>query len=324
MAHDLVNAMVPVLGRSLDPKFNVFDVMHHGLHEKQVSNVFAWLLDREGTHGLGDRFVRIFVAAVNADPQTAEALPADGVYRVQQEVDTSGPQERADIADLVLEGDASALVIENYFTTDGHGHDYESYLAYGAREEKRARVVLLCGKVQSHLMTNGWDQAAVVTYGSVIDRLYSELGDDRGYRKAHPEAFAFIEQIHRKFTEGAGPVDDSNVLDFVVAMCETGEARRYQTAPVEAATKQFVIDLAAQARERFGEGRALLMEVKRRLRDFSSAVLVGQLNDALGQGATANAAANLQGIAQWTIYFHETGEKPGLLAPLRIKFGPSA
>lgn len=324
MAHDLVNAMVPVLGRSLDPKFNVFDVMHHGLHEKQVSNVFAWLLDREGTHGLGDRFVRIFVAAVNADPQTAEALPADDVYRVQQEVDTSGPQERPDIADLVLEGDASALVIENYFTTDGHGHDYESYLAYGAREEKRARVVLLCGKVQSHLMTNGWDQAAVVTYGSVIDRLYSELGDDRGYRKAHPEAFAFIEQIHRKFTEGAGPVDDSNVLDFVVAMCETGEARRYQTTPVEAATKQFVTDLAAQARERFGEGRALLMEVKRRLRDFSSAVLVGQLNDALGQGATANAAANLQGIAQWTIYFHETGEKPGLLAPLRIKFGPSA
>lgn len=254
MARDLVNAMVPVLGRSLDPKFNVFDVMHHGLHEKQVSNVFAWLLDREGTHGLGDRFVRIFVDAVNADPQTAEPLPAEDVYWVRQEVDTSGPQERADIADLVLEGKESVLVIENYFTTDGHGHGYKRYLAHGAREGKRARVVLLCGKVQSHLLTNEWDQAAVVTYGSVIDRLHSQLSEDRGYRKAHPEAFAFIEQIHRKFTEGAGPVDDSNVLDFVVAMCATGEARRYQTTPVEAATKQFATDLAARHESALAKG----------------------------------------------------------------------
>lgn len=324
MAHDLVNAMVPVLGRSLDPKFNVFDVMHHGLHEKQVSNVFGWLLNREGTHGLGDRFVRIFVDAVNADPQTVEALPADDVYRVQQEVDTSGPQERADIADLVLEGDESVLVIENYFTTDGHGHHYQRYLAHGAREGKRARVVLLCGKVQSHLLTNDWDQAAVVTYGSVIDRLYSQLSGDRGYRTAHPEAFAFIEQIHRKFTEGAGPVDDSNVLDFVVAMCATGEARRYQSTPVEAATKQFATDLAAQARERFGEGRDLLMEVKGRLRDFSGAVLVGQLNDVLGEGAAVKAVANLQGLYQWTIAFQGSSEASRAVAPLRIKFGPSA
>lgn len=324
MAADLVNAMVPVLGRSLDPQFNVFDVMHHGLHEKQVSNVFGWLLSREGTHGLGDRFVRIFVGAVNADPQTLEGLPVDDVYRVQQEVDTAGAKERPDIADLVLEGEESVLVIENYFTTDGHGHDYKRYLAHGAREGKRARVVLLCGKVQSHLLTNDWDQAAVVTYGSVIDRLYSELREDRAYSKAHPEAFAFIEQIHRKFTEGAGPVDDSNVLDFVVAMCATGEARRYQTTPVEAATKQFATDLAAQARERFGEGRDLLMEVKGRLRDFSATVLVGQLNDALGEGAAAKAVANLQGLYQWTIAFQGSSEASRAVAPLRIKFGPSA
>lgn len=224
MAHDLVNAMVPVLGRSLDPTFNVFDVMHHGLHEKQVSDVSAWLLGREGTHGLGDRFVRIFVEAVKADPQTAEALPADDVYWVRQEVDTSDLEEGADIADLVLESDASVLVIGNYFTSDGHGHGYERYLAHGERSGKRARVVLMCGKIQSHLLTNGWDRAAVVTYGGVVDRLYGELSEDRRYRKAHPEAFAFIEPIHRKFTQRAGPVDESNALDFVVAMCESARS----------------------------------------------------------------------------------------------------
>ena len=61
MAADLVTGLLPVLGRSLEPGFNVFDVMHHGVHEKQMSNVFRWLLEPEGTHGFGDRFVRIFV-----------------------------------------------------------------------------------------------------------------------------------------------------------------------------------------------------------------------------------------------------------------------
>jgi len=52
MGEDLVTQLLPTLARSLDASFNVFDVMHHGTHEKQVSNVFRWLLDAEGTHGL--------------------------------------------------------------------------------------------------------------------------------------------------------------------------------------------------------------------------------------------------------------------------------
>ena len=325
MADDLVNVMVPVLGRSLDPQFNVFDVMHHGLHEKQISNVFAWLLDREGTHGLGDRFVRIFVEAVNHTSEAEQDLALDDTYWVRQEVNTLNHGEVADIADLVLESDRSVLVVENYFTSDGHGHDYGCYLAFGQRGGKRARVVLLCSKVEDHLLTNGWEDAAVVPYGGVIGRLFGELSADRAYQRKNPEAFAFIEQIHRKFTEGAGPVDESNALAFVVAMCETGEARRYQTASVEAATEQFAADLAAQGRERFGEGRNLLMEIKQRLRDFGAAVLVDQLNSLLGQAAVESVGANLQGINQWTVFFHAAGDSTlSEVTSLRIKFGPSA
>ncbi len=50
-----------MLSRSLEARFNVFDVMHHGTHEKQISNVFGWLLDTEGSHQLGDTFLRIFI-----------------------------------------------------------------------------------------------------------------------------------------------------------------------------------------------------------------------------------------------------------------------
>lgn len=65
MSDDFVTQFVPVLGRSLELGFNVFDVMHHGLHEKQLSNVFRWLLNAEGTHRLGDRFGKIFVDEIN-------------------------------------------------------------------------------------------------------------------------------------------------------------------------------------------------------------------------------------------------------------------
>lgn len=325
MADDLVNVMVPVLGRSLDPQFNVFDVMHHGLHEKQISNVFAWLLDREGTHGLGDRFVRIFVEAVNHTSEAEQDLALDDTYWVRQEVNTLNHGVVADIADLVLESDRSVLVVENYFTSDGHGHDYGCYLAFGQRGGKRARVVLLCSKVEDHLLTNGWEDSAVVPYGGVIGRLFGELSADRAYQRKNPEAFAFIEQIYRKFTEGAGPVDESNALAFVVAMCETGEARRYQTASVEAATEQFAADLAAQGRERFGEGRNLLHEIKRALRGYCIDVTKGQLNSALGEGYVSAVSARYSGIYQWTINF----DVPTLAgsdgeAPLQLKFGPSA
>ena len=55
---DLATALLPVLHRSLESRYNVFDVMHHGTHEKQISNVFRWLLETEGNHHLGDMFLR--------------------------------------------------------------------------------------------------------------------------------------------------------------------------------------------------------------------------------------------------------------------------
>lgn len=65
MSDELVTGLLPGLGRSSRAGFNVFDVMRHGTHEKQISNVFAWLLDAEGTHHLGDLFQGIFVEELN-------------------------------------------------------------------------------------------------------------------------------------------------------------------------------------------------------------------------------------------------------------------
>ena len=56
---DLTTALLPVLSRQSESQFNVFDVMHHGTHEKQLSNVFAWLLDRRDPTGLMTGFCRV-------------------------------------------------------------------------------------------------------------------------------------------------------------------------------------------------------------------------------------------------------------------------
>ncbi|MGP5606751.1 hypothetical protein [Arthrobacter rhombi] len=48
-------------------------------------------------------------------------------------------------------------------------------------------------------------------------------------------------------------MDEQDVIGFVVAMCATGEARRYQAKRQDVAAEKFANDLAVQARERFGE-----------------------------------------------------------------------
>ena len=78
IAPELVTALVPSLSRSLAEQFNVFRVMHHGTHEKQLSNVFAWLLTKEGTHELGDALQGLFLDLVNAAIPAEVRLPRTG------------------------------------------------------------------------------------------------------------------------------------------------------------------------------------------------------------------------------------------------------
>ena len=155
---DLATALLPVLHRSLKSGFNVFDVMHHGTHEKQISNVFRWLLETEGNHHLGDTFLRIFIDEVNRGLVGGEPF-APAAYLVLQEVNTSDGGDGEDIADLVLKNDDAVIVVENYFTSDGHGHSYDGYLRYSQRDGRQGAVVLLCHDQDSSLQTMGWETA---------------------------------------------------------------------------------------------------------------------------------------------------------------------
>ena len=324
MAGDLVTSLLPVLGRSSHDGFNVFDVMRHGTHEKQISNVFGWLLDADGTHGLGDRFQQIFLSAVNEDLIDADPFASES-WVVRQEVNTSAAGDERDIADLVLDGEGQRLVVENYFTSDGHGHSYEGYLQFAQQAYRRGAVVLLCWDEDESLLADDWERASVVTYGRAITGLLNSLPDD--YAQSHPDAHSFLTQMHTKFVAGRGPMQDREVLDYLAVMCSTGEASRYQATNQEMARLKFGEDVAQQAEERFEEGRELLQRVKDRLRSYCDRVLRQQLDEELGRDFVSGINARAAGIYRWNINLDlVAGSDMDAVdpRPLQIKFGPSA
>jgi hypothetical protein len=321
MAGDLVTSLVPVLGRSSHDGFNVFDVMRHGTHEKQISNVFGWLLDADSTHGLGDRFQQIFIDAVNEDRIDADPFASES-WVVRQEVNTSAAGDERDIADLVLDGEGQRLVVENYFTSDGHGHSYDGYLQFAQQEDRRGAVVLLCWDEDESLLADGWERASVVTYGRAISDLMSSLPGD--YAQSHPDAHSFLTQMHIKFVAGRGPMPDQDVLDYLAVMCSTGEASRYQATNQEIARLKFGEDMAQQAEERFDEGRELLQRVKDRLRSYCDRVLRRQLDKELGKGFVSGVNVRLAGIYRWTVTLDISAGDHSDETTLQMKFGPSA
>lgn len=314
----LVTALLPVLGRRPNSEFNVFEVMRHGTHEKQVSNVFAWLLDVEGTHRLGDGFLRAFVSEVN------RALPGQrqigqGAFSVRQEVNTSIDAAGMDIADLVLEDDTTVLVVENYYISDGHGHSYDGYRRFGARDGKDSIVVMLCGEMNASGLTDGWEHAAVVTYRRLVDWLIDHIEKDVHYQAAHPEQCAFFRHLHRTFEEGL-LVNDDTLIGFVKAMCQTGEADRFGATNQASVAVAFADTLREQAMVQYGDSRLLLGRVKKRLRAYGTNHLRGQINAVMGTEFVGAVSAIYAGIYQWTINF----EIPDEETPFQLKFGPSA
>lgn len=314
---DVLNRVLPTLVTPLSSKgFNVFDVMHHGTHEKQLSNVFAWLLSVEGSHQLGDRFLRCFLDEVNLS-LSAKKQPLVGHERfiVEQEQNTRSTREGADIADIVLRGERTALVIENYHLSDGHGHDYEAYHDYGeSLVEGRSVVVMLCDIRDDSLLKSGWKRAPVVTYSTLVRRLFDELGMDVAYQSAYPEQYWFLGQMKQHFLKGKRVNDDTS-LEFIKVLCETGEAKRYGSRNGATSFADFA---RSEAEQKFVESQALLNRLKKSLKDYLDAHL-GQLNEALGEHFFDGTDIGFAGIYQWDVSLMSHGGRTAF-----VMFGPTA
>jgi hypothetical protein len=304
----------------LAEQFNVFRVMHHGTHERQLSNVFAWLLREDGTHELGDTFQRLFVEQLNRGLPKEGQVPASG-YRVAQEVDTSGSDGLgSDIADIVLTHDLASIVIENFESSDGHGHDYHGYLAHGAAGDRQSVVVLLCVRRESHRQSDGWQDAVVLTYAELLDALRAHVAVDATWRRTHPQQNFFLIELFRHFLEGAPVMTNEDRISFIKTMCDTGESARYGHRPQEVAAQEFADLLARHAMHQFQEGREALAEVKRALKRFAEQTLVRQVNAASESWQVASVRARYVGQWEWCVELRRTDSQPSI----NLEFGPTA
>ena len=320
----LVTALVPALSRSLAEEFNVFRVMHHGTHEKQLSNVFAWLLNAHGTHHLGDAPQRIFLELVNAALPADSRLPTTG-YDVAQEVVTPGSEgepvpELADIADIVLSSPEAAIVVENFGTSDGHGHDFRRYLALGTANDRSAAVVLLCQRHEPHLQRDGWQRAVVITYAELLRTLRAHIAGHRAWIRQNPEQHFFIRQLFEHFVEGPAAMNTEDTLAFLTAMCETGESARYGQRPRDRVAEDFADLMAAQARRQFEDSLALLAATKKALRGHANATLVGQVNAQIPAGPIEKVVTRFVGQWEWCVELQRSDDHPTVF----FEFGPTA
>lgn len=342
MTADMVTRLIPTLTQPWREDFNIFNVMHHGTHEKQISNIFTWLLDAGGSHNLGDRFLRTFLNEINRHPHVDVPVEA---FKVEQERNTAEHGKPKDISDIVLVGDGAVVVIENYHKSDGHFHSYETYLDYARRrgsENTQSVVVMLCGYVDDLALAEdrniGWRDAPIVTYPGLLSALAAELANDEAYRTSNPKPHWFIDQMVSYFVKGT-PVNE-DLIAFVAGMCDVGEAERYRPGdPAEA--DRFAATFSALAKERFADSRKLLMTVKSSLRAYAAGPLLNRIELATQTHPFGEVSANFRGIYQWTINFLPVGQtlddsdtdpgdggqaqqKDGGNGLLQVKFGPSA
>lgn len=273
-----------------------------------------------GRTDFGPAFQRLFVEHVNRSLHPQSVLPTSG-YRVLQEVDTSGHDVVGkDIADIVLDGDHATIVVENYESSDGHGHHYPGYLAFGAQGGKRSVVVLLCVRRESHRQTEGWEQAVVVTYADLLHDLRALVAAEPAWRRKCPEQLFFLEEMFRHFLEGVAAVDVEDRITFIKAMCETGEGERYGYRPQAVAAQEFANLLGQHALRQFEEGRATLSEVKSALRRYCQHALIGQANAALPKGQVVDVYARFVGQWEWCVTLERAASAPFLF----LEFGPTA
>jgi hypothetical protein len=103
----------------LAPDYNVFDFIERG--ETRLSKILAWILDPEGTHGQGGRFLRLFLEALVVDATAEECDDA----KVQTEFYINDGR-----LDILVSTSSLRLAIENKPWADDQDKQLTRYFAY--------------------------------------------------------------------------------------------------------------------------------------------------------------------------------------------------
>ena len=181
-------------------------------------------------------------------------------------------------------------------------------------------VVLLCQRKEPHLLRDGWELAAVVTYAEILLELKTRIAAERRWRRDHSDQHSFIRQMFEHFVEGPSAMNLEDTIGFLTKMCETGESARYGHRPRDVATQEFVDLIAEHARRQLEDSRTVLATTKRRLREYSRSTLVGQVNAKIPHGPIERVVTRFVGQWEWTIELHRADEHRTVF----FHFGPTS
>ena len=130
--------------------FNPFDVLRYSDYEIRHSNVLAWLLQPDETHGIGGAFIRDFTTALNdeARGQSIPPVPVPSSF----EADNIRVERELDYVDITLffENERAVVAIEN--KTDETAPEHAGQVR-GYEEALRERYRGTYGAIRSVLLT---------------------------------------------------------------------------------------------------------------------------------------------------------------------------
>ena len=160
-----------------------------------------------------------------------------------------------DIADILLARDDAAVVIENQIS-DGHGHGCPVSRARHLHRRGRRRGPALPA-ARGRPQRDGWEEAVVVTYAEVLERLKEHVFRDERWVHAHPEQHFFIQQMVHQFVEGPAAVSLDDQIDFIKGLCDAGVGA-VQRLSAGGSAQDFANIVAAHAHRQFEDGRRTL------------------------------------------------------------------
>lgn len=139
--------------------FNLFEIFGYHRLEEAHSNILAWLLNPEESHGIGDIFLRTFVKRVFNIP-----LPVDFPVNIMRE-----KQEGSDRPDIIVHGKNWWLVIENKIDSSEQENQTKRYAdKYKCRGKLGENIFL------AFLSPSGW-QPESCDFTSVSYRTIRQL-----------------------------------------------------------------------------------------------------------------------------------------------------
>lgn len=181
-------------GLQKSSEFSPFDVLRYADYEIRHSNVLAWLLRPDGSHGIGDAFVRAFMHCLNESAAKAnvprfpmpETFEGDNI-RVEREF------HHVDIA-LLLPKERLLVAVENKLEAAAPQHydqvdHYEKELRKRYKRKYNVRRVLLTASREG-----ATEREAVHVSWFTIHKVIGSLYPDRRRPIASEAIGAFIQQ----------------------------------------------------------------------------------------------------------------------------------